>query len=137
MKIIVCDYLLLKFKETTQEICLNESKQFGGCRCKDTYGNHKLFLYMCPNCVYFTKIFCYCKRMGTDEICSSCQVKEHMINREWTKFCFLVDDFMTTDFRLGFDLVPLNYFLKQISGPHFVFSDYFSVRCLLDLPFSS
>ena len=43
MKIIACDCLLLKFKETTQEICLNESKEFAGCCSKDTYGNHKLF----------------------------------------------------------------------------------------------
>ena len=76
--------------------------------------------------------------MGADEICSSCQGREYTSNRERTKFCFLVDDFMTTSFRLGFDLVPLSYFLKQISEPYFVFSDYFNrVRCLLDLPFSS
>lgn len=76
---------------------------------------------------------CYCKQMVADEIYSPCQDKEHTINREWAEFWFLVDDFMAKSFRLGFDLVPLNYFLEKISWPHFVFSNYFNrVRCLLD-----
>ena len=130
----VCCCLLLKFKATTQKICLNKSKEFAGCRCDDTYGNHKLFFYICPTCVYLTKYFCYCKRMGA----GSCQDKERTINQERTKFCFLVDDFMATNFRLSFDLLSFNYFLEQISGPHFIFSHYFNrVRCLLDLPFGT
>ena len=72
MKIIVCDFLLLKFKEATQEICLNGNKEFRGCSWKDTYRNHKLFMYICPTCVYFTKNVCYCKRMDAEEICTSC-----------------------------------------------------------------
>lgn len=61
--------------------------------------------------------------MDADQICSSCQDTDRMFNREKTKFCFLVDDFIVTNFGVDADLVHLNYFLVQISGLHFVFSD--------------
>ena len=61
--------------------------------------------------------------MDADQISSSCQDTERMFNREKTKFCFLVDDFIVTNFGVDADLVHLNYFLVQISGLNFVFSD--------------
>ena len=61
LKIIVCDCLLQKFKERTQEICLNKSKDFG-CKCDDTYKKDKL------TCAYFAKNFCYCKRVDAVQI---------------------------------------------------------------------
>lgn len=87
LQIIVWDCLLRRFKERTREICLDESKYFGG-KCEDTYWNNKLFLQLCLMCIYFANNFCYCKRVNADQICSSCHDKERTFDREKTKFCF-------------------------------------------------
>lgn len=124
-KNIVCNCLLPKFKERTQDNCLNKSKEFG-CHCRDTYRNHKFFLHIWLPCSYFENNFCFCKQMDADQICSSYQD---------TVDSLLVDRAIMTNFGIDVDLLCLNYFLERISGAHFAFGDYFNrVRCLLDSP---
>ena len=73
VKVICCLHATQNFYDLNKEYLVNLNKTFQ-CACKDTYGSHQLYFYVCVDC--YKDLLKKGYNIG-------------LLNNKWLKFCIL------------------------------------------------